>query len=835
MGKVTLFLLSALFLAGCSLRSTSAVPPTQTGVPKIAPSTSTSTAESPDEPLTIDFGGKAVYIQLHFDDFESGGLDPAFEFSEWGDAVITGDPDQVIEGDYSLRLSRNGFIKTNPDILPLEGNATYLVEFDYRILDRGEEGKFIMDFSFQPVGGDPANLEANISTFNMLKNAADRGSFALGGKMGDAQAYWLGINSNESASVVIDNVVVLRQDAQSLDHQPGHWENLSSLPYPRLGRNMLGTTHWMAYGIGGEPPFSYSVNQIENRMAMFDVIAGTEMRSQTIDPGFTYRLRDINPNIIISPQRTAQEQRYDLPLEPLYNDATEDIVYEFQLGLADEWFVRDTNGDPVGDPDWVTIRKMNISAYCPVVNGQTFNDYLIDWVINVVMASGQWDGIHFDNLFGHVNPHIPNRWDPAALDFDINRNSLRDETPAMLSEITRRAAISLLERLREEVEDLEIITGNAGSHPEIYLAEYVNGYLFECVNEAWDSDWLVGLSEPGWRLVLQEYFIMQAQNVSPVINILHGCGRTGSVVEPDREYFEPTEVDIQTHRFTMATALLGDGYYEYVLYDGRSAPCWFDEYTVNQEGVSEEAPENKGYLGQPLTGAVELESPAKTMWEQDFELGRMPDGVWADSRIYVSQSPGDVIDGSGSLVFDNPDHTGWDSVSMDTNVNQIAFTPGETYVVEFDWRILDTLDESLVVYIWDGRTDVPGYRIPGVVTGDSGDAIFPMTLGPGVAQRLAFDLIGGGGKVAIDNIKVTRGGAGPWRRDFENGFVLVNPLNKPYTFTMDELRGDLGRTGIKRILGTQAPDVNNGQPVVEGLSLQPFDAIILLADHVPQQ
>jgi hypothetical protein len=62
---------------------------------------------------------------------------------------------------------------------------------------------------------------------------------------------------------------------------------------------------------------------------------------------------------------------------------------------------------------------------------------------------------------------------------------------------------------------------------------------------------------------------------------------------------------------------------------------------------------------------------------------------------------------------------------------------------------------------------------------------------------------------------------------------LVNPLNKPYTFTVDELAGIFNRTGIKRILGTVAPDVNNGQLVADDLTLEPFDAIILLADPIP--
>jgi len=60
----------------------------------------------------------------------------------------------------------------------------------------------------------------------------------------------------------------------------------------------------------------------------------------------------------------------------------------------------------------------------------------------------------------------------------------------------------------------------------------------------------------------------------------------------------------------------------------------------------------------------------------------------------------------------------------------------------------------------------------------------------------------------------------------------VNPLLQPRTFTAAELAGGLNRTGIHRIKGTQAPDVNNGQPVTAGLTLGAFDAIILLADHI---
>ena len=41
----------------------------------------------------------------------------------------------------------------------------------------------------------------------------------------------------------------------------------------------------------------------------------------------------------------------------------------------------------------------------------------------------------------------------------------------------------------------------------------------------------------------------------------------------------------------------------------------------------------------------------------------------------------------------------------------------------------------------------------------------------------------GVGQVAITNVTLSDGGFGPWRRDFENGLVLVNPFLQPYTFS----------------------------------------------------
>jgi hypothetical protein len=254
---------------------------------------------------------------------------------------------------------------------------------------------------------------------------------------------------------------------------------------------------------------------------------------------------------------------------------------------------------------------------------------------------------------------------------------------------------------------------------------------------------------------------------------------------------------------------------------------------VDENGVAIEDRRAKGYLGQPVGEAVHLETPAVLAWEEDFNSGAMPAELATQPGVSVSQAAGDVIGGTGSLIIDNPDHTKTAFIMAETRPDQLVLTPGKTYAIEYDWEVLETLDNWAGLSVVGAEGTVDQYNWPSVVSGDAGRARFHVTPPPGGPYSLTFVLGGGGGKVAIDNIRVTEGGAGPWRRDFENGFVLVNPINRPYTFSAQELAGELNRTGIRRILGAQAPEVNNGGPVAGALTLQPFDAIILLADHIP--
>jgi len=762
----------------------------------------------------------------------------------YGDSVVTTAPAEIVDGAASMRLSEFGWIETDPEILPLAGDTYYIVEFEYRILDPGSD-LWILTPSFLSEGSPGPG--SSVTGSQMLSQAAPEGTFSSGALTADASDHYLSIKVSGEASIAIDNLRIIRQDAAPTTSQPASWTALSRKPYPRLGNYLLGLTAWIAIdgqGTVPDPPegvLAHLPDEIEKRLALFDIVAGPQIANQTLDPGFAYRMRQENPDMVLLPYRIAQEQwavstgpgKWAYSEEPPGGD-TINLAYEFVAGLADEWFVRDSGGDPVSDPGFPLIRKMNISEFSPTVNGQTFNDYLIDWVVNKVLNSGEWDGIFFDNLFGRINPHILNYNDPALLNYDVNRNGLRDETPAWAGEMTRAAAFEFLERLRDEVSDLALIMGNTGPRPETALAPHVNGYVFECWDEAWFLDWLPQPSEAEWRRSLEAYFTMQTETLAPHVNILEGCGNPGSddPFEVNRNFLEPTPEDIMVHRFTLGTALLGDGFYEYDLFDNRSAPFWFDEFSVDGNGVAVEDLLAKGYLGQALGEAVQLTTPSTVLWEENFESGPLPAELAVRPGVSVSQAAGDVVGGTGSLIIDNPDHTKTAFIVAETRPDQLVFTPGKTYVIEYDWAVLETLDAFLSTHLrgTEGRT-VDMYILPGVVAGDAGKARFHITVPSGGPHTLEFQLESGG-KVAIDNIRIDEGGAGPWRRDFENGLALVNPINRPYTFSAEELAGEFNRTGITRILGTQAPKVNDGRPVAGSLTLQPFDAIILLADRI---
>jgi hypothetical protein len=317
------------------------------------------------------------------------------------------------------------------------------------------------------------------------------------------------------------------------------------------------------------------------------------------------------------------------------------------------------------------------------------------------------------------------------------------------------------------------------------------------MNTSWQgvqagAPWTPGVTsdEGQWREWFDIYRTMQSTARRPTVNVLIGCGYTGSVINPNHSYIAPTAADLLQHRMDQGSALLDDGFYSYQLFgEGTDAPYWFDEYSVDAVGNAAEDYSKRGYLGAALTTAQELATPATPFLQEDFESGVIPAWLQVPSTgVSITHASGETIAGAGSLLIDNPNHTTRSNVWA--GILPPYHMPSGAYTIQFDWRIIENLDKRLTagVYRDDNYTQIGSYDVRSIMAGESGTSRFPVTVPAGLNAYLYFQ-VDNGGKVAIDNLVIYSGGVGPWRRDFENGFVLVNPLNQSHTFSTTELAG----------------------------------------------
>ena len=300
---------------------------------------------------------------------------------------------------------------------------------------------------------------------------------------------------------------------------------------------------------------------------------------------------------------------------------------------------------------------MNISPYSPVVNGNTYFNYLLKWLNSSIYSSGIWDGHFFDNLFGRINPHILNSSNPSLLDVDYQGTGVRNETPAWVSDMTRTAVTGMLQQWQSITQGSQLMVGNAGSVPELPLAPYVNGYLFECMDAWWSpsvENSQGSFSPAGWRSAFDAYMAIQPLVRAPAINVITGCGPALQL--PGSGYSTPAASDLQNHRLTMGTSMLGDGYYGYTLHGSLSNPFWLDEYSVDSTGNAVQDLSKKGYLGQPLGNAIELTAGGTPIFQESFEAGVVPSSFTGPAGVLsITQTPGQVISGTGTLAISNQD------------------------------------------------------------------------------------------------------------------------------------------------------------------------------------
>jgi uncharacterized protein (TIGR03437 family) len=770
---------------------------------------------------------RARLVPIRTIDFENGLADITVIS---GAVVLTSSSSEVLSGQHSLKLSgANAFFQINPQALGLEPFKTYIVEYDYRILRRSDPTVTLRVAVLS--SGKP---QIDIGRGPLQYNTGS-GSSATGIRVGDAAGATFGFYTVD-ADVLIDNIRVSRHDASMQLSHPALW----TFGFPRVAIYNLTTPEETALRT------QLSLEETETRLSRYDLLTGSDIDSTLGAAAWVTRLRRLNPNLKILPYH---ESFVAHVASPLVLDGAADLNAMFNSGLPQQWYMVNPSGQKLIEPDYPANIQLDLTRYCPVVDNATMIDYEADYISKSVMPSGLWDGVHFDQPEWYPNPLLAKKdtTDPIP-PIDLERNG-QAASAALLHVSWLEGFYNYFQYMSSRFGFGALMFGNAG-----YIAgntnvvPVLNGWLREIASPYTiddHGDWNTA-DAAGWYRLATNYLIADQFTRAPSSVMEQFTGRglgqaTGTFTANGLPNRTPAlEVrDYRRMRFGLTTTLLGNGFFTYALIDNTTAAPWFDEYAVDANGAATTDLAGKHYLGQPLGNAVELDYPTQFIFNVDFENPDVPPYFQPSASRRITFDPKEVIQGKFSMVISRDD-TDPRGLIFSTDPSLLKLQRGKTYQLFMDYKILDYQPRTFLGMLGIGISGAT----QGLTEMRTGSLYLPDTFGTGQTGTLrssvkvtedgyiATGALTDFGTVSVDNIRLVEGTGGVWRRDFENGIVLVNPTPEDLTVSLAQAAGPLGRTGLRRIRGMQAPLINSGQAITGPITIPSGDGLILLADRI---
>ncbi|MEW6359989.1 MAG: LamG domain-containing protein [Planctomycetota bacterium] len=303
-------------------------------------------------------------------------------------------------------------------------------------------------------------------------------------------------------------------------------------------------------------------------------------------------------------------------------------------------------------------------------------------------------------------------------------------------------------------------------------------------------------------------------------------------------------------RFSIAAACMGEGIYTYRAgsqrdirgtqsFQGFLEYPW-DEYHAGVEGTY-------NWLGLPLAEAVRLTDhlgPDLISADEPkgWELAGATTGVETSGPEMASIEGRRMVE-VNVLSMDAPDpqQAGRRDAAERAVLLSLATTqpldPGKEYSVEFWIGANPQYDEK------EGERFKDVWRCVGVglraadrrgteqwiLVGPQTRHVALTLRAPAAEKcRVAFRVGGELGPVRVGGLRVREGCAEVFARRFEHGLVLANgSAVSPYVFDIAKLGEG---QNYRRFRGAQAPDVNNGQPVGQSVTVPAQDGLLLMAE-----
>lgn len=464
-------------------------------------------------------------------------------------------------------------------------------------------------------------------------------------------------------------------------------------------------------------------------------------------------------------------------------------------------FLYNRSGQIFAGGGQVNLAKKNVQGRFVVV------DSITALLHDVVMRTGVWDGLVGDGLCRSIN------WAQSPAD-SIDYLRAGYPTYDAFEQGWGAATDSMTSILRRLAGPDFTLVGNCG--PGTPYASF-NGWVRE--NFPWQigGNWVENMyRNPGGYFVDDERF--QAPPCNFILSTVSG---------PNTPY---SATNMRKMRFGLGSAALGEGYGAFVpeALDCMSWPYhewWYDEYAVDlSTGRSSTSRAHAGWLGQALGPHYQMiwvGSAPDVVSNGDFETdvtsgwgfgSAVPASVARDGTTATRGAAAARIrvDQSNSI----PSDVQW------WTVGRMPVTAGQDYSATF-WAKAS-----------QPRPITLGIGYPGVGTLVLRDIEittewkqYQVVLVPWASDNagLHFRLGAAVGDVWFDDVHFQAGTTTLYRRDFQQGIVLVNPGAASLTVSLER--------EFHRLLGNRDTAVNNGAAITQ-VTVPSNDALFLIGSDV---
>ena len=434
---------------------------------------------------------------------------------------------------------------------------------------------------------------------------------------------------------------------------------------------------------------------------------------------------------------------------------------------------------------------------------------LADLFNDAILKTGMWDGLFIDVYCSSIV------WmQTASESIDFRRSGYA--TLADFDLGWQAGTDTLANRLRRLGGNNLVLVGNCASGLKYASC---NGWMRENFPFQQGGTWYSNMSnDPGG------YFVDEARFRPPTHNYIFSAVLSGVV-----PYSATNTAKV---RFGLGTAALGNGFGVFGPSDRRPAPYpyfswWYDEYAVNlTTGAASTDIRDTGWLGQPLADyrqMVWVGSAPDAVSNPDFESDVTSgwsyfEGVTAP----LTRDATTAAVGSSSAHMTIAVSSPWAySISL-SSTGTLAMTAGLQYSATF-WAKAAT---PRTIRVAAANTGAGEFISNAVALGTTWQQYQVTFVAPGSGNaRLQFQVGGAVGDVWLDDCHFQAGTSSLYRRDFQNGIVLVNPGAAALTVPLER--------DYKKIAGIADPIVNDGSSVTQ-VTVGPSDALFLIGtDRIP--